>query len=105
MIKNAINAMKDSCALDYANMVMLSNSIFLFVKTDCLIYSLPHISAFTPYRTAYLANHSVCGRKIVIDQGTCQRVSDDGVSFDIYLVKRSLHIKTEVETKAPRLGK
>jgi hypothetical protein len=44
-----------------------------------LIYSLPHISAFTSYRTAYLMSHSICGGKIVIDQGTCQRVSDAGV--------------------------
>lgn len=50
-------------------------------------------------------SHSICGGKIVIDQGTCQRVSDAGVSFDICLVKCSLHIKTEVETETPRLGK
>ena len=35
MIKNPNNAMNDSQDLDYANMVILSKFVSLFVKTDC----------------------------------------------------------------------
>lgn len=36
MIKNSNNAMNDSQDLAYANMVILSKFVSLFVKTDCL---------------------------------------------------------------------